>query len=137
MKLILLKRVLKGALRSTLKGVLMKHTRKLLRKGNNKSAKRKSRRSGGGCGCGIPKPSLIRENNVAFRMVRGGGCPCQGVQAIPIPLGGYRPTASNLKYLKKWKRGESIGFTMRSSLKAKGLIPRADGKKRVSAKYRQ
>jgi hypothetical protein len=52
-------------------------------------------------------------------------------------MGGYRATKRNLKYLKKWKRGESIGFTMRSSLKAKGLIPRANGKKRVSAKYRR
>ena len=51
-------------------------------------------------------------------------------------LGGYRATKKNLKYLKKWKQGKSIGFTMRSSLKAKGLIPRANGKKRVSIKYR-
>jgi hypothetical protein len=50
-------------------------------------------------------------------------------------LGGYKPTKRNLKYLQKWKRGESIGFTMRSSLKAKGLIPRANGTYRVSAKY--
>jgi len=52
-------------------------------------------------------------------------------------IGGYKPTKRNLKYLKKWKKGESIGFTMRSSLKAKGLIPRANGTKRVSAKYRK
>lgn len=49
--------------------------------------------------------------------------------------GGYIPTARNKKYLAKWKRGESIGFTMRSSLKAKGLIPRANGTYRVSKKY--
>ena len=54
---------------------------------------------------------------------------------IPKALG-YRATKRNLKYLKKWKEGKSIGFTMRSSLKAKGLIPRANGKKRVSIKYR-
>jgi len=53
----------------------------------------------------------------------------------PLITGGYKPTKRNLKYLKKWKKGESIGFTMRSSLKAKGLIPRANGNKRVSAKY--
>jgi hypothetical protein len=52
-----------------------------------------------------------------------------------IRRGGYKATKRNLKYLKKWKRGESIGFTMTSSLKAKGLIPRANGKKTVSAKY--
>lgn len=63
---------------------------------------------------------------------RGGACPCNN----PI-IGGYKPTKRNIKYLKKWKRGESIGFTMRSSLKAKGLIPRANGTKRVSSKYRK
>jgi len=57
------------------------------------------------------------------------------VPQIPKALG-YRATKRNLKYLKKWKQGKSIGFTMRSSLKAKGLIPRANGKKRVSIKYR-
>jgi hypothetical protein len=50
--------------------------------------------------------------------------------------GGYRPTKRDLKYLKMWKQGKSIGFTMRSSLKAKGLIPRANGTKKVSPKYR-
>jgi hypothetical protein len=71
---------------------------------------------------------------------RGGACPCM-MTAMPIkggynPItGGYKPTKRNIKYLKKWKKGESIGFTMRSSLKAKGLIPRANGTKRVSAKY--
>ena len=38
--------------------------------------------------------------------------------------GGYRATQRNLEYLRKWRRGESIGFTMTASLKAKGLIPR-------------
>jgi hypothetical protein len=65
---------------------------------------------------------------------RGGACPC--MMTMPI-IGGYKPTKRNIKYLKKWKRGESIGFTMRSSLKAKGLIPRANGTKRVSSKYRK
>jgi hypothetical protein len=63
---------------------------------------------------------------------RGGACPCM---TQPLITGGYKPTKRNLKYLNKWKKGESIGFTMRSSLKAKGLIPRANGTKRVSAKY--
>jgi hypothetical protein len=57
--------------------------------------------------------------------------------ATPLITGGYKLTKRNLKYLKKWKKGESIGFTMRSSLKAKGLIPRANGTKRVSSKYRK
>jgi hypothetical protein len=54
--------------------------------------------------------------------------------------GGYRATKKNLKYLRKWKRGESIGFTMTASLKAKGLIPRTSkanrGKKVLGPKYK-
>lgn len=53
-----------------------------------------------------------------------------------MKLGGYRATRKNLKYLKKYKQGKSIGFTMRSSLKAKGLIPRANGTYKVSNKYK-
>lgn len=51
-------------------------------------------------------------------------------------FGGYKPTKKNLKYLKLYKQGKSIGFTMRSSLKAKGLIPRANGTYKVSSKYK-
>jgi hypothetical protein len=47
----------------------------------------------------------------------------------------YKATKRNKFYLAKYKRGESIGFTMRSSLKAKGLLPRANGTRRVSKKY--
>jgi hypothetical protein len=50
--------------------------------------------------------------------------------------GGYIPTPRNLHYLRLWKKHKSIGFTMRSSLKAKGLIPRANGTYRVSDKYK-
>lgn len=66
---------------------------------------------------------------------------------IPQPLapltpstpstGGYRPTKKDKAALKKLKQGKSIGFTMRSSLKAKGLLRRANGTMRVSAKYRK
>jgi hypothetical protein len=49
--------------------------------------------------------------------------------------GGYRATAKNKKYLALYKKGKSIGFTMKASLKAKGLIPRADGTYKVSEKY--
>ena len=55
-------------------------------------------------------------------------------------IGGYKPTARNLIYLTKWKRGHPIGFTMTASLKAKGLIPRTSktlkGKKVIGSKYR-
>lgn len=121
---------------------------------------RKSQR-GRGCGCGAAKqpmmplpPGLQPSRNLtggACGCTRlqipirtaGGACPCQAAPRGPVPLegfgkpvgGGYRPTKRNLKYLKKWKRGESIGFTMRSSLKAKGLIPRANGTYKVSPKY--
>ena len=60
----------------------------------------------------------------------------RGVGTLASPRGYYRPTARNRYFLKRYKQGKSIGFTMRSSLKAKGLIPRANGTKRVSAKYR-
>lgn len=47
---------------------------------------------------------------------------------------------ANLIALKKWRKGESIGFSKTASLKAKGLIPRTSrkhkGKKVVSAKYK-
>ena len=65
-------------------------------------------------------------------------CPCSAGAVNPTsPLlqGGYRATKRNLKYLRRYKAGKSIGFTMRSSLKAKGLIPRADGSYKVSPKY--
>ncbi len=51
--------------------------------------------------------------------------------------GGYRPTKKDKAALKKLKQGKSIGFTMRSSLKAKGLLRRANGTYRVSQKYRK
>lgn len=54
----------------------------------------------------------------------------------PSTVGGYKANKRNLNALKKYKQGKSIGFTMRSSLKAKGLIPRANGTRRVSKKYR-
>lgn len=82
-----------------------------------------------GCGCGGSSGILLD----GLRKQAGGGCPC----ALGSMSGGgaYKATARNLKALRKWKRGDSIGFTMRSSLKAKGLIPRANGTRRKSPKY--
>jgi hypothetical protein len=51
-------------------------------------------------------------------------------------VGAYRPTRKNKNALRRWKQGKSVGFTWISSLKAKGLIPRSNGTKRVSPKYR-
>jgi len=51
----------------------------------------------------------------------------------------YTPTTKNRQTYRRWKKGKSIGFTARSSLKAKGMIPRTSaknrGKKIVSDKY--
>jgi hypothetical protein len=84
-------------------------------------------------------------------VISGGAnnCGCRPVPPVHTPMGGaykgdythakggYRATKRDLKYLKLWKEGKSIGFTMRSSLKAKGLIPRANGTRRVSVKYQK
>lgn len=48
---------------------------------------------------------------------------------------GYNATLKNRRLLAKYKRGESIGFTGRASLKAKGILPRADGSYRLGPKY--
>ncbi len=90
----------------------------------------------GGATCS-GQPTMLRALGImaggrSTRKRRGDGCPC----SIGRFRGGYKPTAKNLAALRKYKAGKSIGFTMRSSLKAKGLIPRANGTKRVSNKYR-
>ncbi len=78
--------------------------------------------------------------NKKRRTLKGAGCGCANKSLGYIGRAGYRPTKKNLKTLRRWRRGESIGFTATSSLKAKGLIPRTSkqnkGKKIVSAKYR-
>jgi hypothetical protein len=94
---------------------------------------RRRTQKGRGCGCGSTPPKF--PNSL---LLKGGACPCQFAPKIPTPLsGGYKATKRNLKYLKMYKDGKSIGFTMRSSLKAKGLIPRSNGTYRVSPKYRK
>ena len=94
-----------------------------------------------GCGCDMQTPLPA---SVTQPLQNGGGCGCmmkgglrgKGRRTRRARRGGYRATAKNRKYLRRWKQGKSIGFTMRSSLKAKGLIPRASGKKVVSPKYK-
>ena len=80
---------------------------------------------GGGCGCGMP---LMGGGN----QQAGGG--------LVFANGGYRKTARNSKYLKQYRAGKSIGFTMLASLKAKGLIPRTSrkyrGRKVLGPKYK-
>jgi hypothetical protein len=67
----------------------------------------------------------------------GGGCGCDGFprQRLRNYNGGYKPTAKDKATLRRYKRGESIGFTGRSSLKAKGMIPRSSGKYVLGPKY--
>ena len=54
------------------------------------------------------------------------------MQKAPLTKEGYK------KALKKYKKGgeQALGYTERSSLKALGLIPRADGTYKVSKKYK-
>lgn len=55
-------------------------------------------------------------------------CPC-------MLQGGYRPTRRNRDLLRKYKAGKSIGFTGIASLKAKGLLPRSNGRYVLGPKY--
>lgn len=45
--------------------------------------------------------------------------------------------ATLLKYKRKWEDGEEIPFGIENSLKAQGMIPRADGEKRISDDYKE
>ena len=53
-----------------------------------------------------------------------------------LKKGGYKATQRNKNYLSLYRKGKSIGFTMKASLKAKGLIRRANGSYKVSNKYK-
>jgi hypothetical protein len=95
---------------------------------------------GGGCGCNNNRMygggcstclnSLLGRFNRRSRRVKRGGA-----QGRVAKHGGYRATKKDKAALKRFRQGKSIGFTMTASLKAKGLIPRANGTKRVSKKY--
>jgi hypothetical protein len=76
--------------------------------------------------------AIFPVNVVGGRRKSRGGCGCMVPQT-----GGYRATKKDKKYLKMYKQGKSIGFTMTASLKAKGLIPRANGTRKVSNKYKR
>lgn len=62
----------------------------------------------------------------------------------PYPITKSRAALSPMKTVLKVKatlaryaKGESIGFTLRSSLKSMGLIPRSDGVYRLGNKYKE
>jgi len=92
--------------------------------GRRKTRKQRGKQSGGGCGC---------SGGGDLMPMRGGGCGCRF-------KGGYKATKRNRKYLANYRRGKSIGFTMKASLKAKGLLPRTSkknyGKKVLGNKYK-
>jgi hypothetical protein len=50
-------------------------------------------------------------------------------------VGGYKATQKNRNTLRKYKAGKSIGFTARASLKAKGILPRSNGRYVLGPKY--
>jgi hypothetical protein len=52
-------------------------------------------------------------------------CPCM----LAGQSGGYKATRRNKRMLRAYKAGRA-GFTMKASLKAKGMIPRTSGKYR-------
>ena len=87
---------------------------------------------GGSCGLQLCTAPQIGGNQVVRRGVQRQVTKKKKSGCIK---GGYRATKRDKKYLLLWKKGKSIGFTMRASLKAKGLIPRANGTRRVSNKY--
>jgi hypothetical protein len=76
-----------------------------------------------------------RSSRRSRKAKRSGGYSRDKIPAL-TRLRGYKPTRKNLAALRKWRAGKSIGFTMRSSLKAKGLIPRSNGTYKISPKYR-
>ncbi|AGE52393.1 hypothetical protein PBCVCvsA1_054R [Paramecium bursaria Chlorella virus CvsA1] len=53
-----------------------------------------------------------------------------------VKLSPFHDVATARKELQKYKRGEKIGFTAKSSLKSMGLIPRADGTYELGEKYK-
>lgn len=82
-----------------------------------------------------------RQTRRSTRKQRGGNCgTCRlyrggrrnGRRCKP---GAYKPTAADKTRLARHLAGKSIGFTQRSSLKAKGLLRRANGTCKVSRKY--
>lgn len=48
----------------------------------------------------------------------------------------YKPETL-AKYKKKWEEGEQVPFGVEASLKAQGMIPRADGSYQVSPEYKK
>jgi hypothetical protein len=92
----------------------------------SRSSRTKRQRGGGGCSGGTP---MLRSLGIMAGGKRSGSRSSSSRSA-------YKPTTRNLATLRRFRAGKSIGFTMRASLKAKGLIPRSNGTYKVSSKYR-
>lgn len=58
------------------------------------------------------------------------------LRSIPVSFKSGGRVYNDKELLRRYRSGESIGFSAVSHLKAKGLIPRSHGKKEVSEKYR-
>jgi hypothetical protein len=58
-------------------------------------------------------------------------CPCMLGQSG----GSYKATRRNRALLRKFRSGKSIGFTAKASLKAKGMLPRSNGRYVLGPKY--
>lgn len=82
--------------------------------------RQRQRQSGGTCG--------------TCRSYRGGKR-SSGSRSRKCKPGAYKATAADKARLRRHLAGKSIGFTQRSSLKAKGLLRRANGTCKVSKKY--
>ena len=108
---------------------------------NKMGGSRSSLKGGGSCsplirGGGADSGMFVKVGGYLSSLI-GGGCSCSGSKVNPLTAvyGGYRPTKKNRNLVKRYKQGKSIGFTARSSLKAKGLIRRSNGTYKVSPKY--
>jgi hypothetical protein len=101
--------------------------RRLCRSRSRSRSRTKRQRGGSGCSGGSP---MLRSLGIMAGGKRSASYKCGGSRSA------YKPTARNLATLRRFRAGKSIGFTMRSSLKAKGLIPRSNGTYKVSSKYR-
>ena len=69
-------------------------------------------------------PAKIRTKNRPF-----------AIQKSRVSKSPFSSVGKVKQILQKYKRGQSIGFTFVSSLKAMGLIPRTNGKYEISKKY--
>ena len=65
-------------------------------------------------------------------------CPCMLGQSggqRSSKRSSYKATRRNRQLLRKYRAGKSIGFTAKASLKAKGMLPRSNGRYVLGPKY--